>query len=177
MVLITLSRNNCSVAFTDSKWSEQQVFVAAWSVDSVAHNSDVFAMSQRRAARYVLHRYHNTSSVTAWHAGYAAMVNGHPWRNAGTNRDWSCCTKCIIFRRQSTFLIIYNQEWGYLDTHRNWHTTFPAHLWTISNSLSSHEQLLIGTCFHYTRWLHHLWMPSEHDLKDRYRLSLFARFT
>jgi len=42
-------------------------------------------MVQRRAAIYVLCRYHNTSIVwqTCW-----IRYNGHPWRNAGNAKDW-----------------------------------------------------------------------------------------
>jgi len=89
--------------------------------------------------------------------------DGHPWRNAG--------------RRQSTSLITCNLLRGFLDTHTNWHTTFPAHLRTTSSSLSSHERLLIVTCGHHMWWLHHLWMPSEHGLEDRHRLWLFTSST
>ena len=49
----------------------------------------------------------------------------------------------------STSLIICNRREDFLDTYINCHTTIPAHLWTTSNSLSSNEQLLTGTCCYH----------------------------
>jgi len=91
------------------------------------------------------------TTLQAWRTCWL-RCNGHPWRNAGSNRDWLCCTKCIIVRWQSTYLIICNLLPGFLDT-PNWHTTFLVHLWTASSYLSStngfwleHVAITCGDC-------------------------------